>query len=313
MSEKLLITSASAKIPLIFAVEKMLQGHNIEIMLADVNPNCLSSNFGFKFWKMPYLSELRPEFLRDFCLENKIKYILPTRDGELDYFAQHKEFLAKSKIFTMVSNKNTIEICNDKFLYYKTLSAQGFRAIPTSLDINEIKSEKFVVKERFGAGSRNAGINLDKKEAIEHSKTLQEPIFQPFIKGEEFSIDAYSNKFGKNFGIIVRKRITIIDGEAHVSEVCTDFENTLEFKNLINFLNLNGHSVTQFIKDKEGICHILETNPRVGGASTLAFEAGLKSIEMFIDECNLRPIEELKTPKKLKLIRAPKDNYDLCV
>ena len=62
---------------------------------------------------------------------------------------------------------NTIDILSDLY----------------DLNIDDLKDvQEFVVKDRFGSGSKNLGINLNNKEAKEFSHKLENPIFQEFIQ-----------------------------------------------------------------------------------------------------------------------------------
>ena len=65
----------------------------------------------------------------------------------------------------MISNKNTVRISIDKLLFYKKLNAMKLPVVKTDKKIEEMKSTKFVVKERFGSGSNKVGINLTKNKA----------------------------------------------------------------------------------------------------------------------------------------------------
>ena len=123
----------------------------------------------------------------------------------------------------MISNENTVRISVDKLLFYKKLDVMKLPVVKTTKKIEEIKSTKFVVKERFGSGSNRVGINLTKNKAIVYAKKLTKPIFQPYIKGTEFSVDLYVAKNRKVKGCIVRKRNLIVNGEAQISETVKKF------------------------------------------------------------------------------------------
>ena len=61
-------------------------------------------------------------------------------------------------------------------------------------------------------------IDLTKNKAIIYAKKLNNPIFQPYFKGTEFSADLYVGKNRKVKGCIIRKRNLIVNGEAQISE-----------------------------------------------------------------------------------------------
>ena len=91
----------------------------------------------------------------------------------------------------MVSEISSIVKCIDKLEFS---SQRDLSIIPSSDSIENINASSYVVKERFGAGSKSIGINLSKEDAVKHSKSLKKPIFQPYIEGKELSIDAYIDK-----------------------------------------------------------------------------------------------------------------------
>ena len=193
-SEKLygniLISSSSAKVSLIEAVRSGTKKINKEIKIigGDISENVISSYFVDEFWKMPRLEELDLDEFVDECISRNITLIIPSRDGELEFYTKNRDLFLSKGIYVMVSHEDTIKKCLDKLEFSKQ---ENLSIIPSSELIEDIKSERFVVKERYGAGSRSIGINLNLEEAIAHSERLINPIFQPFISGKELSVDAY--------------------------------------------------------------------------------------------------------------------------
>ena len=98
------------------------------------------------------------------------------------------------------SDFNAVELCFDKYLFVKN-NQVNFN-IQTSLNIDELKNvDKYVVKDRFGSGSKSIGINLDYEEAKAFGKNIENPIFQEYIDGEEYSIDSYVTKTNSFIGM----------------------------------------------------------------------------------------------------------------
>ena len=102
-----------------------------------------------------------------------------------------------------------------------------------------------MVKERFGSGSKLIGLNLSKTNAQKYKNILENPIFQPYISGEEFSIDAYITKKGRAQGLVIRKRKLIVNGESKISNVVKNKKLELITKKLIKSFNFSGHIVLQ--------------------------------------------------------------------
>lgn len=308
----ILVTSASKKVPLIEILKKAKEkiGKNFSIYAGDVDENCISKEFADQFWQMPVLDKLPVNELITFCHENAITMIIPTRDGELLYFAENKNKLQENGISVLVSDPKPIRICLDKLDFYNELKNLGYPAIETNDDITKINSNRFVVKDRFGAGSKNIGLNLTMNKAIEQSKKINNPIFQPFIDGNEVSIDLYIDKQKNVKGVIVRTRDVVIDGESQVTTIMRNPILEEMAEQLVKDLCLYGHVVMQVLIGRKGDFNIIEINSRFGGASTLSVNAGLDSFYWFVLESTgtfLNDYPFIRSKKDLKLVRYPKD------
>ena len=308
--KNVLITSISNKTILIEQLRKSITNFdfNIKIFGGDITSNCIGKFFVDEFWKMPLIENLNINDLIKYCKNKKINYIIPTRDGDLMYFSKNQKRLSRNNISVMISTSKTIDFCLDKISFFKSGKSKGLPVIQTSKNILEIKSKKYVVKEKFGSGSNQLGLNLTKENAINHAKILQNPIFQPYISGEEFSIDAYIAKNMKLQGIILRKRNLIMNGESKISQVIKNKKLEQLCQKMIRNFNFHGHIVIQVIIDSKNKIHIIECNARFGGASSLSVENGLDSFTWFIKESLGEKLENKKYKiLKKTLIRYSKD------
>lgn len=305
-----LITSISKKIPLLKSVKEGISkiSYSIKIIGGDFNEKCLGKYFVDEFWKMPSLNLLSIETLIQICQEKNITLIIPTRDGELTFFAKNKKKLKEVGIHVMVSNEDDVEKCIDKLKF----SQLDKLIIPSFKNIGDTNFEKYVVKEQYGAGSQSIGIKLNYEEAIEHAQKLENPIFQPYIDGYEISIDAYIDSKQTIKGIILRKREVVVSGE---SQITTTIENPVlehQFYQIVKSLNLYGHIILQAIIDANNNIHVIECNPRFGGASTLALKAGLDSFYwVYLESMNVK-LENYpfsKATKSITQVRFPNDLY----
>ena len=123
-----------------------------------------------------------------------------------------------------------------------------------------------------------------KEQAKKISQTLEHPIIQPFIEGEEYSVDGYCSESFQLLGLVIRKRSLVLNGESKVTEVI-DSNSGLYYKvkEVINSLRIQYHFVLQFILTPEGEINILECNARYGGASSVSIHLGLDSFKWFIE------------------------------
>jgi carbamoyl-phosphate synthase large subunit len=270
----------------------------------------LGQYFVDSFWEMPKLNYLTTEELLKFCKKNNIGLIIPTRDGELEYFSKLKDKLNVNNINIMISEAKSIERTIDKLSF---ANLKNIKAIPASTDINDLIADTYVVKERYGAGSKSIGIDLKKSEALLYATKLENPIFQPYIKGYEISVDAYITRSGKIKGLVMRKRDLVVSGESQITTTFYDESLESAFENIIASLNLYGHIILQAIIDVKKEIHLIECNARFGGASTLSLQAGLDSFYWAYLESQGISIEEdypfIRSDKKIIQIRHPQDLY----
>ena len=310
-----LVTSISKKIPLLKAVKSDILECSSQGLLygADSNVSCLGRHFVDDFVELPPDKELHIKDLLNMCKCKGINIIIPTRDAELHFFASHRSKLLQHGIHVMVSCLSTIENCLDKLKFSRFFNEDlQIKVIPSLKSLKDVDSEALVVKERYGSGSRSTHINLSKKDAGKISEQLRSPIFQPFIEGLEYSIDIYRDFSGNILGAITRKRDLIVNGESQITTI-EDQEKLRQIcMQACSLLDLHGHVVFQAIIDTQGTIHLLECNPRFGGASTLSIAAGLHSAKWFIQEHLLTPSHPsglVIGREGMRLIRIPQDTF----
>jgi len=183
--------------------------------------------------------------------------------------------------------------------------------IYSGLQINEIKNRYYVVKERYGSGSNLISLKLSKKNAIEYAKKIKSPIYQPFINGKEISVDAWFDKKSKLIGLSLRERFVVKNGESQITKT---FQNNIierKFKKVFSHFKFCGPVVFQAIIDKKNI-HIIECNPRFGGATTASINIGLDVFYWTIAEMLGISSDEFKFLRnniESTQIRIPQDIY----
>jgi carbamoyl-phosphate synthase large subunit len=274
-----LISSISSKIPVYEAFSTVIGSFspNSTLYVGDINEKCLATFVAPRFWKMPRTEDSNLQEILSWLSEHRVRLVIPTRDGELTFFAKYLEEFRSRGISILGSSAATIEKCLDKLLFFQELR-NVCPVIPASTNLDEqvLGNGPYVVKERFGAGSLSLLLNASKLEAENHALTLANPIFQPYIQGREFSVDAFVRNNGEMHGLVIRERILVTNGESQVTKTIVDEQISKLTNDIASQLDLRGHFVLQMIRNDVGL-HVIECNPRIGGASTLAFAAGLNT------------------------------------
>lgn len=302
---KILLTSAAAKVPLLTALRSAAKriDTSAAVIAADSSYPVVSQYFADEFWPMPPLSAASTDSIISGLLQRKVSHILPSRDGELLFWARHKEYLASQGVQVLVSEEHSILRCLDKQKFADFLIGKGLPAISTYANLNKVdrNNSKWVVKERFGAGSQSLGLAMNTETAVQHATKLKQPIFQPFVEGSELSIDAWLNKNGQLKAHIYRYRVKVQHGESQISQTTALPKYDDIIRDTLQALQLTGPVVIQAIIDNDKQLHIIECNSRFGGASTLGIKAGVDSLYWSLAEScgidvNAMPFVAAATP-----------------
>ena len=250
---RIAVSSIGAKVPLLREVKKAINRNGGGVLIGiDRDPDCVGRRFVDYFY-----TDIK-KVIYDF--------LIPTRDAELEWIGKYKAVVSEDIIRF-----------SDKYEFSQLCGSLGIKHPKTSLD-RETFSKPCIEKARHGAGT------IDMRVVYTHSfmavKKDSEMIYQEHIAGIEYTCDAYFTNQGKLHGFILRSRDSVKNGESVITTVSTDETlKALCSDYLQRFGGLRGHINMQLIGDT-----VIEINPRVGGASSCSFTAGLNSIDWMILE-----------------------------
>ena len=305
-----LITSVSQKLACVREVRRALDklAAGGQVHGGDVDANCLARGFVDRFWTMPRLDRLSTEELIGYCRDNAIGMIVPTRDGELTWFAERRDALAAAGVSVMVPAAEAVETCLDKLRFARELVAKGFPAIPAFETAPG--AARLAVKERFGAGSLGIALDVSPEAAAAAAPRFEAPIFQPYVEGVEFSVDTFSTAAGQTKGALARRRDKVVRGESQVTTAVDAPDIERLCAQAAEAIGLRGHAVWQVLRDASGALHIIECNCRIGGASSLSLAMGLDSfywalLEARGEDLTRHPFH--RSPVNLRQTRIPHD------
>lgn len=305
-----LLTSAAGKIPLFRSLKKAAERlhPSARVVAGDMDDMAATRFEADVFWKMPPLSDDALDPLIQGCLARNIAVILPTRDGELDFWARNRHTFAEVGIRVLVSPEPAIARCRDKLAFARFGVEAALPIIPAGTSPDAFGSIPLVVKERYGAGSRGIGLQLMPRAALEHARKLTEPIFQPFVSGPEISIDGWVSQTGDVAGVVLRRRDRVVAGESQVTTTFQDVALETQALQALRALELRGPVVLQAIVEA-GALQIIECNPRFGGASTASIAVGLDSLYWSLSEAWGKQDAPIfyRSANEVRQVRAPQD------
>ena len=290
----ILITSASRKVSLVRNFKRALEG-NGKIFAADIDSNSPALYFADDYLMVPRSDD--PNFINfiiDFCKKEDIKLIIPTRDEELILFSKNKKLFDEIGINVMVSEVETIEICQDKEKFINFCENNGFGIPKTYKNLDSIKKEDFplFLKPVIGK-SGNDTFKVDSfEELTEILIKDNEFIIQECVEAPEYTIDLFADFKGNVISAIPRQRIYVWGGESLVTKTVKNEKIINESVRLAQKLKLKGHNTIQCFFDGKNI-KFIEINPRFGGAASISFEAGANSAEFLIKLINNEDLEPM--------------------
>jgi carbamoyl-phosphate synthase large subunit len=171
----------------------------------------------------------------------------------------------------------------------KSAAAAWFAA--RGLPIPEGNGFPRIAKRRFGFGSRGQFVANDEDElGIFLSRRRKEDyVLQPFIPGQEYTVDAYVDRAGRAVCILSRKRLEVSAGEVQVSETHHHPGIIALTQTILDVRGWEGPITLQFIDGPERVV-ALEINPRFGGGVTHSIHVGLDMPRWLICEHLGRPL-----------------------
>lgn len=240
--------------------------HNIRIITADSDNNAAGKALSDKFYQCPMASKdpaVYITWLNDIIRTENIDMILPTGEHDVRLLSLYRNNWEKTKIY--VSSEKSINICQDKYAFYKELHNHFDLPITIIGDVFQ--------KPRRSAGSRNT----------KHISNPSDSIIQEYLPGKEYTVDVFCDESSESMGTVVRERVVIKSGIS-TQNCIVNYENPNLVdvsEKLCKFLNLIGPVCVQFRKDVNGRDKIMEINPRLGGTSIVSTLANVNFAEMY--------------------------------
>lgn len=314
---KLLKLSASNSVQLIRSFSDAFKRLNIKgtIYTADIERYCASAIVADKHFVVPRSdSDEYFSFLKKIIKENSINVVLSERDDEIYLLAQNKKIFDELNCILLFSDLKAIELCRDKYQLFKFFACNKIPT-PKTWNFNDLKEKNsikypLICKPRFGSGSRDIICASDFYFIEKGISNKELYIFQEIIDGTEYTIDVLIDLEGNVLSVIPRTRILKKGGESYVSI-------TRKNQNLINLaikicslIKFKGHINIQCIM-RENTPYFIEINPRFGGASQLAFKAGMDSPYRIIQMLQGKKVEPFigDFEENLIMLRYTQDFY----
>lgn len=239
--------------------------------------------------------------------KNRIQVVIPFVDSATIVAAKLKT-MCSSDVFIPVSD---VELCEVFFNKHKANNWCKEHQIPVPDDVST-----FPLIAKPVTGSASKGIIIIQNEEELHSlKAKESYLIQKFIKGKEYSIDAYvSPHNGRIMSIVPRQRLETQGGES-IKSITVRHQDIIHLcRNILTKSALVGPVTLQVLEDSDTQeLYFMEVNPRLGGAVLNSIEAGANSplymIRDYLKKEN-KPTEHWEAD--LMMIRRFTEYYKKC-
>lgn len=229
------------------------------------------------------------------CEQDRIDLVIPTIDTDLLILSETVEEFVNIGTKVLISQIDKIVLCRDKNYTADFFESCGVRAPKT---INQYENYQGTypcfIKPKDGSSSINAFVVKKKTELEHYAKKIKDYVIQPFIDGEEYTVDVFCDFEGNPIYIIPRQRLAVRSGEVLKTRIELNSEIIEESKKIIAKFKPCGPMTVQLIRQKEtSINYYIEINPRFGGGAPLSMKAGANSAKAILGLLKGKKIEGL--------------------
>ena len=192
------------------------------------------------------------------------------------------ESVAEAGAATWLPDPWSVEHCVDKWLFHQLMIEHGVPVPATALGSQHGVPGPWIVKPRFGRGSRDiydAADAADLSYALSHAP---EPLVQTKIVGREFTVDTLSGQDGVLHGAVPRWRLETKAGISTKGVTFRHHELVDLVAKVLGALRLEGPACVQGFRADDGKIVFTEVNPRFSGGLPLSLAAGADLVGQYL-------------------------------
>jgi carbamoyl-phosphate synthase large subunit len=289
----ILVTGAGGAAGVTVIRALMAAGHRV--VAVDRDPMAVGMRLAHAAQMIPGPDD--PEFADFVCklsVHQGAKAVISTVSEELSNLANHREFFDEARIATWFPDRGVVQACIDKWLFHLAAKSAGLPVPPTNLGSAEGVPGPWIVKPRFGRGSRDilwADTRSDLEWALGH---VPGPLVQTRLAGREFTVDALVGRDGAFAGAVPRWRLATRGGISTKGETFTNDALLRLVENLLRSVAMRGAANVQGFASRDGNIMFTEINPRFSGGLALSLAAGADLVGQYVNGLFELPIETAK-------------------
>jgi carbamoyl-phosphate synthase large subunit len=252
----------------------------LHILGVDASPLSPALQLCDQAFLVPPVSE--DGYLRDMLRiirDCRVEMLIPTVDLDLKILAANRGRFERLGCRVLVSRPEVIAICQDKRKACAFWLKNGFDTPKTLSVAAALRRRKFeypcFLKPWDGYASRGNAVAHNREELAFYGRRIPNCIVQEFIRGEEFTCDAFVDDRMRVRCVVPRRRLEVRSGEVSKARIHRDPVIMERVAQLVTVLGAGPGVITiQLIRGADGGIKFIEVNPRFGGGAPLSIRAG---------------------------------------
>ena len=213
--------------------------------------------------------------------EHDVRLVVPLTDLDQEIVSAARDELAPALV--LAPSPAVCRTMGDKYLAHRFFVEHDIPSPRTWLPAEDPGDARFpvLVKVREGFGSRHIYRAEDREQLDFHLRhTPVDSMVQECCRGEEFSIDVFSDVDGQCLNAIPRSMIQSKGGESIKGRSLQDRELIEHGARVAEEIGIVGPANIQCFREPDGSLPVTDVNPRFGGAFPLPLAAGSRYPEL---------------------------------
>jgi len=249
--------------------------HRRRVVGADCDPSAVGLHLAAESGLIPHASD--PDFVRQLAKlahRTKATALVCTVAEEIPALRAEQELLTEAGLASWLPTAEAVRSCTDKWRFAQICRQHAIPAPATALGSTQGVPGPWIVKPRFGRGSRDI-YAVDTVEELRWVRPrVQDPLVQTRISGQEFTVDALVDPNGQLAGAVPRWRLETKAGISTKGRTFHCQPLVALVARLLDILGLGGPANIQGFQTAAGEFVFTEVNPRFSGGLPLSLAAG---------------------------------------
>jgi carbamoyl-phosphate synthase large subunit len=197
--------------------------------------------------------------------------LLLSPESEVLAVSKQREHFESAGCLPLCPSHDVVQRCTDKRRAHECAAELGVPSPPT---YESVETAEFpcIVKPQYGRGSTGVHVAQNREELAVYASNVEDPIFQEFIPGTEYTVDVLADRDGTVLSVVPRERVGVESGKSVTGKTVADEQLREYSRRIASSWELFGPSCLQFIRGDRGL-QFIEANTRFGGGAVLSLHA----------------------------------------